>query len=122
MEMGQVWSKADFDGTDGGASEGGRGSALAVTAQHPGADGVYGSPDDILAPLNDRPVMVSYDFSVAGNCGDPRDIVRSFTSPHEGGALFAFGDGSVHFIGDSIDTAVYLGLSTIQGAEIVDGF
>jgi prepilin-type N-terminal cleavage/methylation domain-containing protein/prepilin-type processing-associated H-X9-DG protein len=43
----------------------------------------------------------------------------SFRSRHAGGLQFAFADGSVHFVPDSIDLATYRALSTIQGAEIV---
>jgi prepilin-type processing-associated H-X9-DG protein len=40
---------------------------------------------------------------------------------HNGGVNVAFADGSVHFIFDSIDSATWLGLSTIRGKEIIDG-
>lgn len=45
---------------------------------------------------------------------------QSFRSDHPGGLHFAFGDGSVRFIGESIDLQVYRGLATIAGAETVN--
>ena len=59
MLMGQVWSKADFDGLNETGHEGGHGSVLAVTAQNSGTDGEFDTDDDILAPLNETPAAVS---------------------------------------------------------------
>ncbi|RIK82207.1 MAG: hypothetical protein DCC67_07485 [Planctomycetota bacterium] len=44
---------------------------------------------------------------------------RGFKSLHPGGAQFVMGDGSVHFIQESIDTLTYRGLSTRAGGETV---
>ncbi len=41
-----------------------------------------------------------------------------FRSEHPSGANFVFGDGSVHFISDNIDTAVYKAIATIEGGEL----
>jgi prepilin-type processing-associated H-X9-DG protein len=41
----------------------------------------------------------------------------SFRSNHGGGLHFAYADGSVHFINDSIDLRVYRAASTIRGGE-----
>jgi prepilin-type processing-associated H-X9-DG protein len=38
---------------------------------------------------------------------------------HPGGANFAFADGSVHFIKDSINMIVYQSLGTRGGGEVV---
>jgi hypothetical protein len=53
--MGQVWSKADFDGSGRGAFQGGRGSVLAVTAQNPGPDGIFDTRrvKKLSPPLNE---------------------------------------------------------------------
>ena len=42
-----------------------------------------------------------------------------FRSAHPGGAGFVFADGHVSFLSESIDTAVYRGLSTRAGGETV---
>lgn len=116
MTMGQVWSKANFDGQMGGG-RGGRGSVLAVTAQNPGADNLFGTDDDVLALLNATPVNVSTDSSPGPDSNDRFDRVRGFTSFHSGGANFLFGDGSVDFVAERINGAVYRALSTINSGE-----
>jgi hypothetical protein len=40
-----------------------------------------------------------------------------FRSPHRGGGLFAFGDGSVRFLPDTIALPVYQAMSTRDGGE-----
>jgi prepilin-type processing-associated H-X9-DG protein len=45
--------------------------------------------------------------------------VHGFRSKHTGGVNFCFGDGSVHFLNDTIDYEMYLDLSTVHGGEIV---
>jgi prepilin-type processing-associated H-X9-DG protein len=40
---------------------------------------------------------------------------------HTGGVNCAFGDGSVHFINNNITLAVFKGLSTINGREVISG-
>lgn len=113
MQMGQVWSKADFDGLNETGHKGGYGSVLAVTGQNPGPDGQFNTADDVLAPLNVAPVDVSIDASPGPVCG--------FYSLHSGGANFLVADGSIHFVTDDISRAVYLGFSTISEAEPITG-
>ena len=114
LPIGQVWTKADFDGPDAAGHDGGRGSVLAVTSQNPGPDNVYDTADDVLMPLNAEPVVISSDATPGRNCEDHQDTVRGFYSQHPGGAQFGFGDGSVRFIQESIDARVYRGMSTID--------
>ena len=45
--------------------------------------------------------------------------VMSFRSRHPGGGLFCLGDGSVHFISETIDHDLYRALSTKAGGEVV---
>ena len=51
---------------------------------------------------------------------DQWQAARGFKSLHPGGAHFVMADGSVHFVSESIDTAVYRGLSTRNGGESVN--
>jgi prepilin-type N-terminal cleavage/methylation domain-containing protein/prepilin-type processing-associated H-X9-DG protein len=41
------------------------------------------------------------------------------SSGHSGGVNVLFGDGSVRFIGDTIDLAVWRGMGTINGGEVI---
>jgi prepilin-type N-terminal cleavage/methylation domain-containing protein/prepilin-type processing-associated H-X9-DG protein len=43
----------------------------------------------------------------------------SFRSRHPGGLNFALADGSVHFVPNAIDLAVYRALATVSGGEMV---
>jgi hypothetical protein len=45
----------------------------------------------------------------------------STSSPHRYGVPFLFGDGSVHFLSNSIDISVWMGLATRAGGESVLG-
>ncbi len=115
--MGQVWTKTSFDGTDEAGFHGGRGSVLAVTANSIGPDRVWGSLDDVTAPLNFQPMDVSIDWDPAID-NDPNDRVRGFYSLHAArGANFAFADGSVHFINESMFYETYRHMSTMNGGE-----
>ena len=42
----------------------------------------------------------------------------SFRSLHRGGAHFCLVDGSVHFVSETIDYALYRALSTKAGGEV----
>jgi prepilin-type N-terminal cleavage/methylation domain-containing protein/prepilin-type processing-associated H-X9-DG protein len=47
------------------------------------------------------------------------DIYAASRSRHPGGVNTGFGDGSVHFIKNSINPVVWIGLNTIQGGEVL---
>ncbi|MFO1092287.1 MAG: H-X9-DG-CTERM domain-containing protein [Planctomycetaceae bacterium] len=47
---------------------------------------------------------------------------QKFWSWHEGGSQFLLGDGSVRFIGYSINQATYQALGTRAGGEIIGDF
>ena len=47
------------------------------------------------------------------------DIYSGSRSRHPGGVNAGFGDGSVHFIKDSINPVVWIGLNSIQGGEVL---
>jgi prepilin-type N-terminal cleavage/methylation domain-containing protein len=55
---------------------------------------------------------------------DDGDIVSQYgpSSMHPHGAYHLYGDGSVHFVLDSINTALYVAISTRAGGEVVDEF
>jgi prepilin-type N-terminal cleavage/methylation domain-containing protein/prepilin-type processing-associated H-X9-DG protein len=63
-----------------------------------------------IAPNARRPDGTEY---------DPNDWmnVYSFRSRHPNGLQFAYADGSVHFISNTIDLATYRALATIRGGE-----
>jgi prepilin-type N-terminal cleavage/methylation domain-containing protein/prepilin-type processing-associated H-X9-DG protein len=47
------------------------------------------------------------------------DSLSGFHSVHIAGGNFAYADGSVHFIRTGLDPAIYMGLSTRNGGEII---
>jgi prepilin-type N-terminal cleavage/methylation domain-containing protein/prepilin-type processing-associated H-X9-DG protein len=47
------------------------------------------------------------------------DFYSGSRSRHPGGVNAGFGDGSVHFIKDSINPAIWIGLNTIRGGEVL---
>jgi prepilin-type N-terminal cleavage/methylation domain-containing protein/prepilin-type processing-associated H-X9-DG protein len=59
--------------------------------------------------------------NISGQEFSPHDWpnVYSFHSLHPGGLQFAYADGSVHFISDSIPPTVYRALATMNGGEVV---
>lgn len=60
------------------------------------------------------------DAGAAGYAGTYSAITsRSY---HTGGVNVLLGDGSVTYVGDSIDSAIWRGLSSIAGQEMVSGF
>ena len=68
-------------------------------------------------PINYKPEGVRYEDNItdwAHNYG--------FMSRHTGGANFAFADGSVKFISQSINLDTYRSLGTLQGGEVTGEF
>ncbi len=112
--MGQVWSKADCDGTNEQGLQGGRGSCFAVTGQTPGSDGLWNGTGDVFAPLNDKMGELTIDLGSV-----TEDRVRGFNSLHPDGANFVRCDGSVAFTRENIDRLTYISLSTMNGGEVV---
>lgn len=117
--MGQVWSKANFDGTNLAGHLGGRGSVIAVTAQNAGPDGQWATADDVLANINQQPVDVSID-AIPNDEGGDLDRVRGFLSFHPQTCNFVFADGSTHSIGENISVELYRAISTRADGEVVD--
>jgi prepilin-type processing-associated H-X9-DG protein len=52
------------------------------------------------------------------NLADGFANLQGFRSFHPGGLQFAFADGSVHFVGETISMTVYRAMATISGGEV----
>jgi prepilin-type N-terminal cleavage/methylation domain-containing protein/prepilin-type processing-associated H-X9-DG protein len=59
--------------------------------------------------------------SVDENDGGPTFMALSASSYHSGGVNTLMGDGSVKFIKNSVNPALWRGLGTIQGGEVISG-
>ncbi|HWG46105.1 MAG TPA: DUF1559 domain-containing protein [Gemmataceae bacterium] len=96
--------------------------------QHPWYAGIFGvtaqwglSPDPMDEPMNRRPGMPSI-IGLSSNRQDHelfQDRISGFRSMHGGGCNFLYTDGSVHFIPQAIEPAVYRALSTYAGGEVI---
>jgi len=85
-------------------SNGNRGNSLRTTAN----------------PLN-TPISIDQGGGLMLNSGTPTGSTNtSFASRHPGGANFAFGDGHVTYISDSINFDAYRWLSTRAGDETIN--
>ena len=93
----------------------GRGATWIGTRNPRGARarGIYYVTANVRPPLN------SNDPPFGWNSSSNRAVQAGFSSLHTGGANFSYVDGSVHFITEQIDMAVYRGLSTRAGGEPV---
>jgi prepilin-type processing-associated H-X9-DG protein len=78
-------------------------------------------------------VQLNWDYKTAGECLGASGavdtglrscwpLIRGFRSPHPGGVHFAFADGSVSFINDSVEHLVYRAMSTRQMNEVVGAY
>ncbi|CAN5464926.1 DUF1559 domain-containing protein [soil metagenome] len=95
------------------------GACLGVTAQRGGQSPSFDEP------MNNPLVLPALDFnaSCTNSDGSPGkcDTIPGFRSVHTGGCNFAFCDGSVRFVRDSITPETYRAISTYAGGEVVGG-
>jgi prepilin-type N-terminal cleavage/methylation domain-containing protein/prepilin-type processing-associated H-X9-DG protein len=78
------------------------------------------STNNKLNPQPGDPTVVPVGISNSGIVGLASSVTGAFSSRHPAGANFAFGDGHVRYIANTIDIATYQALSTIAGKEPVD--
>ena len=74
------------------------------------------SAKNVVWPINSDPDVVCYNDCPAGRTCLFNDLC--FGSRHPGGAHFAFADGSVHFVSETINFETYEHLATIAGGEV----
>lgn len=103
------------------------GAASVGDTQHPWYAGILGvtaqigfGPNPMDEPMNRRPGMPTLlGNDQTGSNATGSDRVSGFRSMHLIGCNFLFVDGSVHFLPQAINPAVYRALSTHAGGEVV---
>jgi prepilin-type N-terminal cleavage/methylation domain-containing protein len=86
---------------------------LDIQDTHLGINGpstVPGGRDDVRDPLDGA--------DYGGNRHDEMFYTIGFSSFHQGGAFFAFADGSTHFVSEDINQSVLTALTTRAGGEV----
>jgi prepilin-type processing-associated H-X9-DG protein len=84
------------------------GFGLGNQSLFPGDDGIVSGSDDPAATANPSDPTDPTESADADSSVQAWQLfVGGFGSSHSGGGNFAFGDGSIHFIPDTIDTQVY---------------
>ena len=90
---------------------------------HPNFENVwFAAIRDIDAPDDDHGHMVLFDSQFGPNLARGAGADRGVSAPHSGLAQFAFMDGSVHTIPETIDIVTYRSLSSMNGGEIVGDY
>jgi prepilin-type N-terminal cleavage/methylation domain-containing protein/prepilin-type processing-associated H-X9-DG protein len=78
--------------------------------------GVSGTPNNKYRPDHEASDWPTGTYVAQGNNAGNNDEIASF---HPGGANILFGDGSVHFIKDSINPVTLRGLVTLNSGEVL---
>ena len=78
--------------------------------------GKTNTPINTMTPASQMPIPGDTDSANHGR--NPHFTTMGYKSRHPGGAMFALGDGSVHFISESIDFQLYNELGTRAGGEV----
>jgi prepilin-type processing-associated H-X9-DG protein len=66
------------------------------------------------------PTLYGYNLNVGDNSGNPQDYISNFRSLHNQGCNFLYCDGSVRYLDQGINQAIYQAVSTYAGAETVE--
>src|SRR5690606_11310218 len=82
-------------------------------------NGDYVGHNWFVGNLSDTYTGINGEFSVPGGADSYSKIFQSFSSFHPGGCHFAFSDGSVHFLNESIDAQVLAAMASRNGHELV---
>lgn len=77
------------------------------------------SAKNVAFPINTPEELACYHPCTTRTCFFNELPMGSY---HPGGAQFAFVDGSVHFLNDTINFATYQAMATIAGGEIIDKY
>ncbi|AGA25070.1 DUF1559 domain-containing protein [Singulisphaera acidiphila] len=78
----------------------------------------WGNSNQAVA-VTSIPINWKYPLTLVTTTPTTVDSSYSFRSNHSGGVNFAFADGSVHFIKDSISAVTFRALSTRAGGEVI---
>ncbi len=78
---------------------------------------------NVAWPINSDPDQIGYYvFSQIAPPGAQKSVLFNdlhYGSRHPGGALFLLGDGSVHFLSETMDFTTYQDMATIAGGKVV---
>ena len=128
IALGELMVRPDAGSGDDSWGAWGMATGATVSAQTNGS-----VPDGVLRPnqdarfLPDRTAHCRYDGSTGStkdplwNCGDSsnQDNWQAHRSMHEGGSHVCLADGSVRFVSENVDAALWVHLHTIMGREVV---